>query len=377
MALQRITGNLKQPGRNSPLVISLPALKFGEDRGFEDELHHRVTEYFDTAKIPRTATVAVYVKAIAVLLLFITCYVLLLVVARSPVQGVLLSVLLGFALVEIGVNMQHDGSHKAFSGHTWINRVMALTADLIGAGSYFWQWKHNRFHHTFTNIYRFDTDIDLGFLARIAPSARHRWYHKWQHWYIWFFYCFMVIKWQLFDDFLNLLRGRLGNHRIPRPRGGELLVFVAGKAVFLSLAFGIPLLFHPVGKVLFCYVLAMMVAGITLSLIFILPHAVGESEFPVPDKLSGRMEQPRAVHQVRVTVDFMRHNEIVTWLVGGLNFHREHHLFPGVSHAHYKKIYPIVDDVCEKYGIPHVEHKSYFIGLRSHYRWMKTMGKEI
>jgi linoleoyl-CoA desaturase len=118
----------------------------------------------------------------------------------------------------------------------------------------------------------------------------------------------------------------------------------------------------------------MMVAGLTLSMIFILPHAVEESFFPLPLAETGRMADPRAVHQVRVTVDFRRHNPVVTWLVGGLNFHREHHLFPSICHVHYPHIADIVDEVCEKFGIRHIEHHSYVAGVASHYRWLKRMG---
>ena len=39
-----------------------------------------------------------------------------------------------------------------------------------------------------------------------------------------------------------------------------------------------------------------------------------------------------AVHEVETTVDFCPHNRILTWLLGGLNFQIEHHLFR-VSHT--------------------------------------------
>lgn len=249
-----------------------------------------------------------------------------------------------------------------------------MTLDIIGAGSYFWRWKHNRFHHTFTNIAGFDTDIDFGFLGRIAPSGKRLWFHRRQHLYMWFLYALFAVKWHVFDDFRSVIRGRLGNHRIPRPGGLDLAGFIAGKAAFLSLAFVIPSLFHPLGNVVLFYLGTMSVAGFTLSLIFIMPHTAGESEFPRPDEDTGRIANPRAVHQCRVTVDFLRSNPVATWLVGGLNFHREHHLFPRICHMHYRKIAPIVDEVCEKYGVPHVDHKSYWAGLRSHYHWLREMG---
>jgi linoleoyl-CoA desaturase len=137
-----------------------------------------------------------------------------------------------------------------------------------------------------------------------------------------------------------------------------------------------PLMYHPPLHVLFFYVVAMMTTGLTLSLIFILPHGVEEATFPLPEKETGRIADPRAVHQVHVTVDFARRNSLMTWLVGGLNFHREHHLFPAVNHAHYPKIAGIVDMVCEEFEIPHIEHRSYLAGLASHYRWLKKLGRE-
>ena len=71
----------------------------------------------------------------------------------------------------------------------------------------------------------------------------------------------LAIKWHLFDDFRDLVTGRIGEHRVPRPKGWDLVVFLAGKAVFFTLAFGIPLLFHSVWVVLLFYAVAAVVLG--------------------------------------------------------------------------------------------------------------------
>jgi linoleoyl-CoA desaturase len=365
--------------KQRPAERFLPPLNFGEDKAFEIELHWRVDEYFSKAGVPRTATTGVYFKAFFMFAVFVATYVLLVFTAKTFWQGVVLSAFLGFCMVGIGVNIQHDGSHNAYSRHRWINRIMAMTVDLIGASSYLWSWKHNRIHHSYTNIAHYDTDIDLGILGRIAPSEKRLWFHRWQHIYLWLFYGLLVIKWQLFDDFFNAFRGKLGNHTIPRPKGTDLAVLALGKLVFFSLAFAIPLFFHSLTQVLFYYALAMIVEGSTLSLIFILPHGVGDAEFPMPVPVAGNksaLPYSRAEHQARVTVDFKRKNPIVTWLVGGLNFHREHHLFPSVSHVHYPRIAGIVDEVCEQFNIPHVNHRSYAVGLSAHYRWLRRMGRD-
>jgi linoleoyl-CoA desaturase len=76
-----------------------------------------------------------------------------------------------------------------------------------------------------------------------------------------------------------------------------------------------------------------------------------------------------------VTLDFNRQNHLITWLLGGLNFHVEHHLFPMICHAHYPLISPIIEATCREFNVRYQSHKSFWHGLQSHYRWLKAMGK--
>jgi linoleoyl-CoA desaturase len=41
----------------------------------------------------------------------------------------------------------HDASHHAYFAKGWVNKIAALSLDLIGGSSYFWHWKHVVFHH--------------------------------------------------------------------------------------------------------------------------------------------------------------------------------------------------------------------------------------
>ncbi len=94
----------------------------------------------------------------------------------------------------------------------------------------------------------------------------------------------------------------------------------------------------------------------------------------MPRADTGRMENPWTVHQAQVAVDFARHNRVLTWLVGGLNYHKEHHLFPAICHVNYPSIAPIVEQTCREFGIPYKEHKSFRAGIAAHYRWLRRMG---
>ncbi len=80
------------------------------------------------------------------------------------------------------------------------------------------------------------------------------------------------------------------------------------------------------------------------------------------------------VHQARVAVSFARHNRVLTWFVGGLNYHKEHHLFPAICHVNYPSIGPIVAQTCHEFGIPYKEHKSLAAGIAAHYRRLRRMG---
>ncbi len=349
-------------------------LEFGQDTAFEKELRRRVDDFFRSTGRRKRGGRQMYVKTAIVLTWFAASYVLLVFAAQTPWQGLPLAVSLGFATAAIGINIQHDAGHRAYSDRGWVNRVMAMTMDLVGGSSYTWQWKHTVIHHKYVNITGYDTDLDIAGLGRFTPHQRRIWYHRWQHLYLWVFYAFLGMKMQLADSWRFVLLGRINRHRIPRPKGWELVLLLAGKVVFLSWAFVIPMLLHPVPVVLFYYVVAALVLGVAMVLVFIVPHLNAEAGFPLPRADTGRMENPWMVHQAQVALNFARHNRILTWLLGGLNYHKEHHLFPAVCHINYPSMSKIVEETCRDFGIPYKEYTSFPAGIAAHYRWLQRMG---
>ncbi len=177
-----------------------------------------------------------YLKTAILLAIFAASYVLLVFVAQTWLQALPLAILLGLATAGIGFNVQHDGGHQAYSNHPWINKLMAMTLDVIGGSSYVWHWKHAVIHHTYVNITGHDADIDFGILGRLTPHQKRLKFHRWQHFYLWPLYGLFAIQWHLWGDFREFITGRIGGHRFPRPRGWELAIFLIGKAIFLTLA---------------------------------------------------------------------------------------------------------------------------------------------
>ena len=199
-------------------------------------------------------------------------YILLVFFSHGPITRLIFATSLGLAAAGVGFNIPHDGGHRSYSRFSLVNKLAASTFDLLGASSYIWHWKHNVFHHTFVNVLGYDTDINLAGLGRLTPHHPRAWMHRWQHLYVWFLYGAMVVKWQLYDDFRLALTSRMGEHRFPRPRGWQWMVFFTGKLVFLSLAFAIPLALHPVWAVAATYAVAAATTGIMLAVVFQLAH---------------------------------------------------------------------------------------------------------
>ena len=364
-------------GADSPLLrtASPEALKFSPDDGFYYTLRTRVDQYFvSTGRRPRDCR-QMYVKSAVVLGWLAASYGLLLVCAGTWWLALPLAVSLGLAMACCGFSIQHDGGHQAYSQRRWVNRLAALALDLLGGSSYLWARKHNVIHHSCTNITGHDNDINVGYFGRLSPHQQRRTIHRWQHWYLWLLYGLLPIKWQIYDDFRDVIVGRIEGRRFARPRGWDLAVFLGGKVLFGSLAFAIPLLLHTPSVVLLCYLTASVVQGLALSVVFQAAHCVEEAAFPLPTGDRGRMQAAWAVHQVQTTVNFAPRNRLLFWLVGGLNFQIEHHLFPRICHIHYPALSLIVQQTCREFGTTYRAHESFSSSIASHFRWLRQMGR--
>ncbi|MFA6230682.1 MAG: acyl-CoA desaturase [Rhodanobacter sp.] len=364
----------RAPAFAPPTTPHEERLKFSGDNTFHREVRRRVDAEFKRLGGQQRDSVQMYLKTAIILATFALSYIGLVFFAVNGWQGLALGLVLGTATAGIGFNIMHDGGHQAYSRQPWVNRLSALALDMVGGSSYIWQWKHARFHHTWVNVAGHDSDIDLGVLGRLSPAQPRRAWHRWQHVYLWVLYGVTAIRWHLYGDFRDLITGTIGERPFSRPRGWNLAALVIGKLVFFTLAFGLPLLYHPLGTVLLFYVLVAAVAGVLLALVFQMAHVVEEAAFPLPDASGQQMETPWAIHQMQTTVNFARDNRVLSWLIGGLNFQVEHHLFPRISHVHYPMVARVVEATCREYGVPYLAHRTFAAGIASHYRLLRRLG---
>jgi linoleoyl-CoA desaturase len=353
------------------------AIRFSVGADFRKDLHARVNAYLEKCGRPVRAPFAMYRKTTVLLIWMAASYTGLVFVAHAWWQALFFSVSLALSVAGIGFNIPHDAGHGSYSRNAIVNRMMAFFFDLMGASSYVWHYKHNVLHHGFTNIPGVDDDINVGALGRLAPQQKHYFFHRLQHYYLWLLYGMTTMKWQWVDDYVNVATGKIGEAPIPRPKGLELVLFIAGKLAWGSLFVIIPLFVHPVLTVLTWYLVTNLVLGVTIAVVFQMAHTVEEADFvpPPPGAPVERLENDWATHQVATTVDFARGNKLWTWYLGGLNYQIEHHLFPSVSHIHYPDIAPIVQQVCKDHGLEYNFHPTFRAAIASHFRWLREMSR--
>jgi linoleoyl-CoA desaturase len=153
------------------------------------------------------------------------------------------------------------------------------------------------------------------------------------------------------------------------------LVFWGFKLVHAFLFMGLPIYMLGFTSWLVGFLVFTCVAGLVLSLVFQLAHTVEHTSFPVADITTGKMENEWAIHQIKTTANFATHNKLISWLVGGLNFQIEHHLFPKISHVHYPELSKIIRQACQEYGIEYIEYPKMRYAVASHVAFLKQMGR--
>ncbi|MSQ83987.1 MAG: acyl-CoA desaturase [Myxococcales bacterium] len=316
---------------------------------------------------------AMYLKSAVIITWFLTSWTLLVFFASSWWSAGLLSVSLGLAVATIGSAVMHDANHGGYSHHAWLNRLMGWALDAMGASSHIWRTKHNAAHHTWTNLDSQDDDLHVGPFARLTVEQPLRVLHRFQHFYMWGLYGFLLPKWAFFDDFVVLANGHVKTHRIERLSRADLAALWAGKLAFALWAVVIPLALHDGGSVLLCGLVVSFAVGVPLSVTFQLAHCVQDAGFPEVGA-DGRLPTDFAEHQLATTVNFAPDNPVVTWLAGGLNYQVEHHLFPKVCHLLYPEMAVIVAQTARDHGLRYRVTPTLTGAILSHYRMLRQLG---
>jgi linoleoyl-CoA desaturase len=342
---------------------------------FHSELKRRISEYFEQVGASTTGNYNLFIKAVILMVSFLFLYIHLVFFTPITIIAILECVLLGGFVAAIGFNVMHDGAHGSFSKYKFLNNVAAFSLNILGGNSFMWNVKHNVIHHAYTNIDGVDDDIDIQPWMRMSSTQKKYSMHRYQHLYFWILYSFFYIFWIFVLDYQKYFKRQVGSLPLKKMSPSDHLVFWGFKIFHAFLFVGLPIYLLGFTSWVIGFVIFTIVAGFVLSIVFQLAHTVEHTSFPQPDATTGKLDDEWAVHQLKTTANFATDNKLVSWLVGGLNFQIEHHLFPKISHVHYPAISKIIRKACQDYGISYIEYPKVRYAVASHVAFLRQMGR--
>ncbi len=249
----------------------------------------------------------------------------------------------GLVLTRIGF-FGHDAAHRQVfrSGpaNDWL--ALLLANSVSGLSSSWWARKHTR-HHAAPNQEGRDPDIAAGALAFTSEAATSRrsqltaWLTTKQGWFF-----FPLLLLEGLNLHLQSLRVLLVREPVKR-RWLELsLLVVRHCTVLVALAWLLP-----PGKVAAFVGVQLAVFGFYLGCSFA-PNHTGMPVVPAGARPDFMQRQVLASRNVRG-------GRLVTFLMGGLNYQIEHHLFPSMPRPNLRRAQAVVQPFCDAQNVPYAE----------------------
>lgn len=341
------------------------------------ELRKRVNAHFKENNISKHANANMVVKTIFMVSLYFIPLAFMIFGSVSSLSTMyLLWLLMSLGMSGIGLSVMHDANHGSYSNNKQINNALGLLITFIGGYHVNWKIQHNVLHHSFTNIHGHDEDIEKG-VMRFSPTQERKPIFRFQLFYAPILYGLLTIYWLIAKDFEQLARYR--KKGLLKAQGltyGRALAHtILCKIVYTIVTIILPFMILPFAwwQILLGFLGMHFLSGLILALIFQPAHVLEETEFFVPGE-NGSVENSWAIHQMKTTANFANNSVLFSWLIGGLNFQIEHHLFPNICHVHYKQISKIVKSTADEFGVPYYQHRTFFDALKSHFTLLHELG---
>lgn len=350
------------------------SIKFNNTNSlFSKSLKNKTNEYFQKYNIKKTGNRRIFLKASILLITFVLLYSLLVFTDLHWAIKIICCICFGVNLAAIGFNIMHDAGHNSFSENKTLNSVLSYSLNLLGGNIYFWKLKHNIAHHTYTNINGEDHDIEVKFM-RIHQDQELKQYHRFQRFYFLLLYGVSYFAWIFYQDYEKYFRQRMSGakDKFHFPTN-EKIIFWASKVLHFILFIVLPIAIVGWIPTLIGLLIAGAVCGMCLAVVFQLAHVVDETEFKSIDM--AKIDEEWMIHQIQSTANFSTNSKILTWILGGLNFQVEHHLFPKISHIHYPALNKIVKQTCDDFDIKYNEYRTFWKAFQSHVLVIQQMSK--
>ena len=236
----------------------------------------------------------------------------------------------------------HDAGHRQLFRSRRANDLVGLAHAnlLVGISFDWWVAKHNR-HHSNPNHEDLDPDISITALAFTPDqaSSKHGLIRMIARYQGWLFFPLLLLE----AAHLHLASAKAivqGRGRANAVEGLLLLIHVAAYLVALLVVLS------PLQAVAFVLV-QQGLFGLYLGCAFA-PNHKGMPTLTRDDELDFLRRQVLTSRNVTGS-------RLVDWLLGGLNYQIEHHLFPNMPRPNLRRAQPLIRAFCRQHGLAYVE----------------------
>jgi fatty acid desaturase (delta-4 desaturase) len=316
---------------------------------------------------------------------------------------------LGFYHAQIGLCIQHDGSHGAISKNSIVNSSFAWLVDWIGASRWIWMEQHVLWHHPHTNHQLLDPDAQSAepaivfkdYTKEIPSSSNNNGKEKKetvtplvaaQEWITHFIlamygpsvvYNFKYLYTMRHNDYVPETVASGDFMATQRPITMAWRLFYLFRTVFLP--------YYIAGANIFASLFIVnFVVGICLTWVFVLSHnfegsdrdplklAEGENNTSAGygSKTNDNNNDANDIcwYKMQVETSSSYGGNVAMFATGGLNFQIEHHVFPRLSSWHYPRVSGAVKKCCERHGVKYNYFPYIWDNTLSTLRYMRKVG---
>jgi linoleoyl-CoA desaturase len=339
---------------------------------FPKVLRRRLDDFFSSGNISPKADRTMWVKIAVGLAVLAGSWIALYALKPNSWKFVGLYLLNAIAQTFLLLNIAHDSNHNAISSARSVNKALNYVFDLCGISSYMWRILHHRGHHSCINLHGEDDALTGRSVLRFTPHEPRTPLQRFQHIYALFLYALFSLDYVFLRDFECFFFPSHDYLKRAKHPVREYVILFAGKAFYVTYMLILPVVW--LGKspllVALAFVLAHMIIGLSVALVFQTTHCIDSTYFP-----SSRSEFDNGIYHIfATTADYATTNPLVGWLVGGLNHHIAHHLCPFVCHTHYAALTRIVKETAEEYGVPYRQHPTMSRAIKHHLLLLKQLG---
>ncbi|MFI3184810.1 MAG: fatty acid desaturase [Methylococcaceae bacterium] len=258
--------------------------------------------------------------------------------------------LLLVGLLGIGTHT-HNSAHYASTNSKRLDDVLAYVGNVVvmGFSINYWQYKHNIVHHKNPNIVGHDFDFDFAPIFSVIKSEKentpglHGFYYRYLQGIIFP----IAIGFLAFDIQRQGLAYLLSKIRKDKTNI-RYFVDLACHILHVFLWIVLPSLWFEVSDVLLFYLLRNLLLSYALFFTLGASHLVPEAVFATNDQSSADF----FLKQTATTIN-IRTNWYGRFLMSGLDYQIDHHLFVGVCYTKLPELSKLVKEYCDVNGYSH------------------------